>query len=684
MKADSDQAAAGLRLREQIDELATRLVLDGVHKGMAGDLLRLSEMAGGSGCLRTARLASELAEKTRVRNKGKGRAALEQELRGGMAELQQALEQETRQPAATEAASAGEEPPIQFRSLAQDPELVRDFILESREHLASIESRTLTLEQNPADAEAIHEVFRGFHTIKGLAGFLEFAVIQEVAHEVETLLDLARNGDLAITPAVVDLVLESADVLRQAVSAVDAALASRPAPPAPDHRALLAKVQALADEVRPGGEGSEELPPEAPSPAAEGTPAGAAPAPEGTLDRTQVRSAAATAADTSSVRVDTGKLDYLMDMVGEMVIAQSLIRHNPGLASIQDPRLQGDLSQLARITSEVQRTTMSMRMLPVGQVFQRTARLVRDLSRKAGKQVELETSGEDTELDKTIAEQLADPLMHMVRNAIDHGIEPAEARAAAGKNPVARLRLAAHHQGGQIVVEVSDDGRGLDREKILARAQQRGLIPEGAQLAENDIFHLIFEPGFSTADQVSDISGRGVGMDVVRRHVQKLRGRIDIQSRTGRGATFFLKLPLTLAIVEGLVVVVGDCRYIIPIFAVREMFRPTPDALSSVHGRDEMALVRGRLLPLVRLHRRFGVRPRSEDPCQGLLAVAECEGRPFCVLVDDVVGKQEVVIKSLGESLKNIAGIAGGAILGDGRVGLILDMEGVFRGAGRE
>jgi two-component system chemotaxis sensor kinase CheA len=317
-------------------------------------------------------------------------------------------------------------------------------------------------------------------------------------------------------------------------------------------------------------------------------------------------------------------------------------------------------------------------------LFQRTARLVRDLSRKAGKKVELETSGEETELDKTIAEELADPMMHMVRNAIDHGIETPEARLAAGKSEVARVRLAAYHQGGQIVVEIADDGRGLNREKILNKARQNGLIADGAQLSENEIFHLIFEPGFSTAEQVTDISGRGVGMDVVRKHVQKLRGRIDIQSRIGEGATFFIKLPLTLAIIEGLVVVVGKYRYIVPIFAVREMFRPAPEALATIQGREEMALVRGSLLPVVRLHRRFGVQPRSEDPCEGLLVVAECEGKPFCLLVDDLVGKQEVVIKSLGESLKNIAGIAGGAILGDGRVGLILDMEGVFRGARHE
>jgi two-component system chemotaxis sensor kinase CheA len=268
----------------------------------------------------------------------------------------------------------------------------------------------------------------------------------------------------------------------------------------------------------------------------------------------------------------------------------------------------------------------------------------------------------------------------MVRNALDHGIETPAERQAAGKSDTAKVCLTAYHRAGQIVVEISDDGRGLDNTKILKKARQQGLVHEGAQLSENDIFHLIFEPGFSTADKISDISGRGVGMDVVRKNVQKLRGRIDIQSIAGKGAKFVLSLPLTLAIIDGLVVDVGSRRYIVPIFDVKEMIRPSEDILSSVQGRDEMALVRGRLLPIVRLSQRFGVKARSEKVCDGLLVVVECDGKQFCLLVDELIGKQEVVIKSLGETLKNINGIAGCAILGDGRVGLILDMYGVFRG----
>jgi two-component system chemotaxis sensor kinase CheA len=364
--------------------------------------------------------------------------------------------------------------------------------------------------------------------------------------------------------------------------------------------------------------------------------------------------------------------------VGEMIIAQSLVMHDPDLALAGKGRLARNLGQLARMTGDVQRTAMSMRMIPIRQLFQKMSRLVRDLSRKTAKQVELEMVGEETELDRLIVEELADPLMHMVRNSVDHGVETPEERVRAGKEPVARVVLKAGHQAGHILLQIADDGRGLNPEKILRKAREKGLIEAGAQIPEAEVFNLIFAPGFSTAEQVTDVSGRGVGMDVVKRQIQKLRGKIEIQSTLGRGATFSLKVPLTLAIIDGLLAGVGAETYVVPIFAVREMFRPTREMLSTVENRDEMVLVRGSLMPLVRLHRRFDVRPRSEDPCESLLIVTEAEGRRFCLVVDELKGKQEVVIKTLGISMENIRGVAGGAILGDGRVGLILDLDGLF------
>ena len=573
---------------------------------------------------------------------------------------------------------ATETDPKAVNPIANDPELLSDFILESREHLNTIEQKVLALEQDASDHDAIHATFRAFHTIKGLAGFLELDAVQQVAHEVETVLDRARNGALRIHGGVIDGILAARDYIGIWLEKLEAMLQRGDPVSAPDNKALIAQIQGVLAEPEPG----QETPPgDAPPGSLENlAEALAAPVEKGEAPAGTAAESApveSKAAEARSIKVDTARLDYLVDMVGEMVIAQSLVRHDPDLAGETRPRLVRNLSQLARITNEVQRTAMSMRMVPVRQLFRKMNRLVRDLSRKTGKSVELELYGEDTELDRNIVEELGDPLMHMVRNAVDHGIENTGERAASGKSPVARVRLGAAHQAGHIIIEVSDDGRGLNKEKILAKAVERGLVEPSAQPNDDDLYHLIFQPGFSTAEKVTDVSGRGVGMDVVRRQIQKLRGRIEIQSTLGAGTVFLLKLPLTLAIIDGLIARVGTERYIIPIFAVREMLRPAGDMISTVQGRAEMALIRGSLLPVVRLYERFHVKPRTENPLESLLIVAEGARRKYCLLVDDVLGKQEVVIKTLGETLQRIDGIAGGAILGDGRVGLILDPEGL-------
>jgi two-component system chemotaxis sensor kinase CheA len=543
--------------------------------------------------------------------------------------------------------------------LNQDPQLVQDFLVESREHLTKIEARLLELEQGAATAETLHSAFRSFHTIKGLAGFLEFGVMQEVAHEVETLLDKARNGALAATPAVVDLMLAASDYLGSWLRHIEREQqgAGSAAPGRPHE--LIAKLRSAAESA------AMQEPSAAPQETSHPEP--------GPAESRKVTS--------PLVKVETAKLEYLVDMVGELVIAQSMLRHNPDLAALKTPRLQRDMAQLSRVTAEVQKTAMAMRMVQIGILFRRMTRLVRDLARKSGKLADLEISGEDVELDRTIVEELADPLVHMLRNSMDHGIESRDEREAAGKPSSGKIRLSARHEAGMIAIEVGDDGRGLDRAKILERAAARGLIAPAQTLSDAEIDRLIFQPGFTTAERVTDVSGRGVGMDVVRRQVEKLRGRIEISSVPGQGTRFFLKLPLTLAIIDGLVVKTGGERFIIPVFSVREMFRPAPDILFTVEGKGELVLVRERLLPLVRLNRKLGLGGGVEDPCAGLLVVGENEGRQFCVLVDELIGKQEVVIKSLGSMFTRVRGVAGGAILGDGRVGLILDMAAIA-GAG--
>ena len=572
--------------------------------------------------------------------------------------------------------------------LASDPELIGDFIMESREHLTAIELQLLTLDQDPANSEAINAIFRGFHTIKGMAGFLDLDPVRDLAHEVETVLDLARNAKLTVNSSVIDRILEGKDYLNVWMTELEAMLRTGQTPTGPEAAGLLeairglvtgvpaiaAELPAAAPAAQPATPGLMELAREVAAPLAADNALETAPA-EGVeaSKSSETRSVGA-----RSIKVETAKLDYLVDMVGEMVISQSLVRHDPDLSAGLKPRLARNLSQLARITDDIQRTAMSMRMIPVGQLFQKTSRLVRDLARKAGKLVELELAGEETELDRNIVEELADPLMHMVRNSVDHGIELPADRVAAGKPAQAHVTLKAGHQAGHIVIQISDDGRGLSREKILRKAREKNLIEAGVELSEGEIFALIFQPGFSTADKITDVSGRGVGMDVVRKQVQKLRGRIDVISKPGEGTTFLLKLPLTLAIIDGLVVGVGDQRYIVPIFAVREMLRPAEEAISTIHGRQEMAMVRGSLIPVIRLHQRFHVKPKNQHPWESLLIVTESGSKLFGLMVDELIGKQEVVIKSLGEGMRNIAGVAGGAILGDGRVGLILDPEGLF------
>jgi two-component system chemotaxis sensor kinase CheA len=644
-------------LRTAIDELALRLVIDSPEKLTASALSPMVEqiraLAVQSGAGAVAEAAGRMVEQLASGN----------DLSQSIANLQNAIE------------LAEQGAPSSNAALAQDPELLADFVLESREHLATIESRVLAIERDSQDPEALHAVFRGFHTIKGLAGFLELAEVQHVAHEIEAVLDRARNGQLTITPAVIDIILEGADHLRRWLLHIESGLRNEPSAAPARPESLLAKIRSLSDNTAPEAAAAPSVPEAPPANAAEPAGAGAGAEPKADASSTPGRAAEA----AMSVKVNTAKLDYLVDMAGEMVIAESLVRHDPELGALKSPNLHRKIAQLARITSELQKTAMAIRLVPIGPLFRRMARLVRDLARQFGKTIDLELQGEDIEIDRTIVEELSDPLMHMVRNAVDHGIETPDERRQAGKNPEAHLLLKAHHHAGQVVIEVSDDGKGLDRSKIEAKAIERGLISSAEGMSESEIHNLIFLPGFTTASQVTNVSGRGVGMDVVRRQIEKLRGRIEIHSQLGRGATFMLKLPLTLAIIDGLVVGVGENRYIVPLFSVKEMIRPKEDHIWTVQQRAEMALVRGTLLPVIRLYRKFHVKPRSEDPLECVLVVAETEGQRFCLLVDELLGKQEVVIKSLGETFRGVPGVAGGAILGDGRVGLILDVERLFQ-----
>jgi two-component system, chemotaxis family, sensor kinase CheA len=388
--------------------------------------------------------------------------------------------------------------------------------------------------------------------------------------------------------------------------------------------------------------------------------------------------------DSGSIRVATEKLDNIINLVGELLITQSMLS---GFADGIDPgeldRLRQGLSQLSRNTRELQESVMQIRMLPISFAFNRFPRIVHDLSRKLGKKVELRLAGENTELDKTVLEKISDPLVHLVRNALDHGLEIPEQRAAAGKHETGVIELGAFHEGGNIIIEVRDDGAGLNKAKILSKARERGLVPPDQELSDEQIDNLIFMPGFSTADQVSDVSGRGVGMDVVRRNIHDLGGHVQISSREGRGSTIRIRLPLTLAILDGQLVRVGKEVYIISLLAIVETIQVARGRVNTLAGRTEVFRLRDAYLPVVKLCDQFGVEPDSRSAEDGLLVVVEADGKRVGVLVDDLLAQQQVVIKSLESNFKPVTGIAGATILGDGTVALIIDVPDLIRAAAK-
>lgn len=386
----------------------------------------------------------------------------------------------------------------------------------------------------------------------------------------------------------------------------------------------------------------------------------------------------------ATIRVDTEKIDKLINLVGELVITQSMLSDlGARFAAEKLPLLQERLAQLERNTREIQERVMAVRMLPIGTVFQRFPRLVRDLAAAVGKQVHLTMSGEETELDKTVIESIGDPLTHLVRNAVDHGLEPPEERRAAGKQEQGTITLNAHHGGGCICITVGDDGRGLHRDKILAKAVWQGLIAEGDRPTDEQVWQLIFRPGFSTAETVTDVSGRGVGMDVVKRNIEALGGTIGIRTSVGCGTTFTLKLPLTLAIIEGMTVRVGPEVYIVPLVAIVESMKPRVSSVHKAVGRGEVVNVRGTYCPIIRLADVVGVRADCSDPEEAILVIIETEGERVAVMVDELLGQQQVVIKNLEQNFRKVDGVAGATILGDGTVALILDVRGLIELARR-
>jgi two-component system, chemotaxis family, sensor kinase CheA len=526
--------------------------------------------------------------------------------------------------------------------------LIRTFLAETEDNLRQVEESLVALEAEPENAEHLDTVFRGVHTLKGNTGALDLGVPEAVAHAAETLLDRIRDGQLTVTGPLVTLLLATVDALRDVIPrAVAGSVQMTDA-----HHALTARLMDAALGKPIEADPSLHLP----------TPMLHERGREG----------------TRTLRVEVVKLDRMLDLTGEIAVARGrLLRQIEDLGPAGAAALEA-ARETDRLCLGLQELVMGARMVAVGPTLRRHVRTVRDLAAANDRRVRLVIEGEEVEVDTAVMERLLDPLMHMIRNALDHGIEPPDVRKAAGKDPCGTLTLRAFHRTGSVVVEVADDGAGLDRGRILARARERGIVAEGASLSTAEVDALIFEPGFSTAEGVTTLSGRGVGLDVVRRNVEALRGHIAVASRMGAGTTITVRLPLTLAIIDGLAVGVGDERYILPMDAVVECC-DLPAGDGRPRGRSGVLEQRGRIVPYARLRDLLGT--RGAAPAREAVVLVRGRDGLAGLAVDELHGEVQAVIKPLDEALRRLPGIAGSTILGDGRVALILDVAALLASA---
>ena len=591
---------------------------------------------------------------------------------------------------------------MDFMPKHPDRDLIAEFVVEGNELIARAEEALLTLEVDPENMDAVATVFRAFHTIKGTSAFLELSLLADMGHHAETLLSRVRDKEIRYAGGYADLALRSLDMLKAMLQDVQAALEGAPLRKPSGYDDLMAVL------VDPERAGVSETSDGAPSPRV-----GDILVAQGKVDRKAVEEIAQSETDVpiglalvkkkittitdtaqalrtqskltgtkqfieTSVRVSTERLDRLIDMVGELVIAHSMVAQDAVVMQANHYDLLKKVNHTTKIVRTLQDLCMSMRMIPLKATFQKMARLVRDLARKVGKNVVFHTEGEDTEIDRNLVDVINDPLVHMVRNAIDHGIETPEARMKVGKPEQGTVKLSAYHAAGNVVVEIADDGRGLDKTLILKKAIEKGMIPENAVLSDREIYNLILEPGFSTAAVVTDVSGRGVGMDVVKKNIESLRGQVEISSEPGKGSVFRMKLPLTLAIIDGMVVRAGEETYVIPTASIVRSIKPDATEVSTVLRQGNVLKLQNELIPLFRLTDLYRI-ASSANAEDELVVIVEDEHTKVGFVIDELIGRQQVVIKSLGEAMQHIPGISGGAIMPDGRVGLILDVSGLIK-----
>ncbi len=590
-----------------------------------------------------------------------------------------------------------------------DLSLLHDFIQESRDHIHAAETLMLDLESDPTNSEFINSIFRSFHTIKGVSGFLGIKEVTELAHSIENVIDQARKSTLIIKPAHIDVLLHSMDCLKEIIVNIESGADSGKFNIPASYHSILEKlsvpdtidiqfestisagpVKKLGTMLVENGEIEKEQLEDALVKQDEGDPRkiGKILVEDNGVPARSVAQAIAVQSQSRSaknleetIRVPVNRLDQLIDAIGEAVISQSMVTADPAIKSSSSQALLTKLAQTNLIMRQIQELSMSLRMVSVKPTFQKMARLVRDLSKKSGKEIEFITEGEDTEIDKSVVENIGDPLIHMIRNSVDHGIEKASEREAAGKNKTATIHLRAYHKAGNVFIEIQDDGKGLDRDVIYEKAVSKGMCKPNDKLADSEIYQFIFLPGFSTAKVITDVSGRGVGMDVVKRNIEALRGSVEMSSERGKGTTFTLRLPLTLAIIDGMVVKVDSETCIIPTLSIIETISTSSEHIVSVLEKGEMIKVRGNLIPLLHLSSIFNHHSKLNGKAKVTLIIEDMLGRKAGLLVDEIIGQQQVVIKNLGNGLGEVPGISGGAIMSDGTVSLIIDISNIVRTA---
>ena len=564
------------------------------------------------------------------------------------------------------------------------------FIQEVEDHLENCDEILLILEKEKENDDAINSLFRSFHTIKGSAGFLTLQTFEKISHEAENILDKARSKKIVLTDQMLEAFFKSIDIiktmnneLKKQLENGEFDLSKKPE----NYDEMIQVLQDLSngknakldtEEIK---KDTEIIVKDTPKSVPENKPVSIKKEKPHVVAKKQQQNAVKKAVIKETVKVDSDRLDKLVDTIGELVIAETMILQSQELAGVKTPMLETNLTHLDKITRELQEMGTSLRMVPVRSVFQKMARLVRDLSKKMGKNIEFVMSGEDTELDKTVVDKIGDPLVHMVRNSIDHGIEPtSEERLKNGKPEKATVQLKAFHKGGSIHIEIVDDGRGINKDIVLKKAIENGIVSEDDDLSDREIHNLIFAAGFSTAAAVTEVSGRGVGMDVVRKNIEGLRGQVDIQSEMGKGSTFTIKLPLTLAIIDGMVISAAKEKYIIPTLTIVTSVQVKKDTIKSVQGRGKLLELQEELVPIFSLNDLFelgGIDGKEKDEC--LIVIIEDDGKKIGLIVDELLGQQQIVIKNLGEYLKNVPGLSGGAIMPDGNVGLILDVSSLVK-----